>query len=233
MRQILRFPANKRYKFGLTHGGGLEVKNGDFVSEEKIKNLVQAGLNDLRVGVQSASPRILKLYNRPISAETINRASQIINKYQKNRQLLSYDIILDNPYEAKEDLITTLRFLATLPRPFSLRFYSLQLYPGTELYQQALGDSIQKFRNAYHESYRSVQGTYLNSLFYLMKFVGQKRCPLILAKFLLRKEMLFLLDRPWTNAIIRGLRNLRTIWRYWACSRLLPYFYATPYCPQG
>ena len=40
MRQIIRFPKDKKYKFGLGIGerfGGLKVKNGDFVSEEDIK----------------------------------------------------------------------------------------------------------------------------------------------------------------------------------------------------
>lgn len=40
MRQIKRFPANRSFKFGLgipERFGGLEVKNGDFVTEEDIK----------------------------------------------------------------------------------------------------------------------------------------------------------------------------------------------------
>lgn len=186
------------------------------VNEEKIKLLVEAGLNDIRMGLQSASPRTLKLYNRSISAETVAKASRIINKYLKDSQLLSYDLILDNPYEAEEDLITTLKFLLTLPRPFSLRFFSLQLYPGTKLYEKVLNekDLDRKVRSAYYDSYHSVEGTYLNALFYLMKLIGLKRCPSILGKLLLKKEILFLLNTPCVNAIIKLLRDLRSIWKY-------------------
>jgi radical SAM superfamily enzyme YgiQ (UPF0313 family) len=186
------------------------------VSEEKIKLLVDAGLNDVRMGLQSASPRVLKLYNRPISAESVDKATRIVQKCLKGEQLLSYDLILDNPYEAKEDLITTLRFLINLPRPYSLRFFSLQLYPGTQLYNKVLDDKLplKRFRDAYFGSYRSARGNYLNFLLYLMKLIGLKRCPLFVGRILLKDGMLRLLDRPFVDLTIKGLRNIRSVWRY-------------------
>tara|TARA_B100000315_G_scaffold214536_1_gene213197 strand:- start:6295 stop:7764 length:1470 start_codon:yes stop_codon:yes gene_type:complete len=185
------------------------------VREEIIKLLVNAGLDDARIGLQSASAKILKLYDRPISPDQVKRAAQIINKYFKDDQLVSYDIILDNPYETKKNIINTLRFLISLPKPFSLRFYSLQLYPGTQLFSkvESEGDSS-KFRDSYYNSYRSVQGSYLNALFYLVKFIGLRRCPLILGKILLKNEMLFLLDNPLTDGILKILRNIRSFFKY-------------------
>lgn len=186
------------------------------VTKEKIKVLVDAGLNDVRMGIQSASPRTLKLYNRPIYPETLRNSSLIINRCLGRGRLLSYDLILDNPYETKDDLITTLRFLINLPRPFGLRFFSLQLYPGTELYNKAMKDkdSGKKFRDAYKGSYRSAEGNYINFLFYLMKLIALKRCPLIIGRILLSENILFVLDNPLVNAAIRGLRNIRSLWRY-------------------
>ncbi|MBM3251253.1 MAG: B12-binding domain-containing radical SAM protein [Candidatus Omnitrophica bacterium] len=186
------------------------------VNEEKVELLMEAGLNDIRMGLQSASPRTLKLYNRPISAEAVAKASRIINKYLKDGRMLSYDIILDNPYETKEDLVTTLKFLLTLPRPFSLRFFSLQLYPGTKLYENAPSQENvnRQARSAYSGSYQSAEGTYLNAFFYLMKFIGLKRCPPVLGKLLLKKEVLFILNTPYINAVIKFLRDLRSTWKY-------------------
>ena len=187
------------------------------VTEEKVRCLIEAGLNDVRMGLQSASPRTLKtVYNRPISAESVKKASEIVNKTFSGNQILSYDLILDNPYETKEDLAATLRFLLTVPRPFTLRFFSLQLYPGTQLYKRAVEEksSLKQFRDAYHGSYRSADGNYLNALFYLMKFIGLKRCPKIVGQVLLRDEMLFLLNRPWMDMVMKALRDFRSFWNY-------------------
>jgi radical SAM superfamily enzyme YgiQ (UPF0313 family) len=186
------------------------------VTEDKIKALVGAGLNDVRMGLQSASPRILELYKRPISARIVKESSLIINKCLGDSQILSFDLILDNPYETKEDLLITLRFLLNLPRPYTLRFFSLQLYPGTELYNKVIegrGDA-KKFRDAYRGSYRSAEGSYINFLFYLMKLIGLKRCPVIIGSMLFSKNMLFILDNPVVDAAIKGIRNTRSLWRY-------------------
>lgn len=186
------------------------------VNKQKIEPLVEAGLNDVRMGIQSASPRILEIYNRPIQAETILKSSKIIHECFNGNQLLSYDLILDNPYETKEDKLITLRFLLTLPQPFTLRFFSMQLYPGTQLYTKVYNDKemVPRFKGAYYESYESAEGNYLNFLFYLMKLIGLKRCPDTIGKVLLNNNMIFLLDNPLTNTALKGLRNLRSIWRY-------------------
>lgn len=186
------------------------------VTEDKINALVDAGLNDVRMGLQSASSRILKLYNRPISAEMVKKASLIISKCLGGSQLLSYDLILDNPYEAKEDLITTLRFLIGLPRSYTLRFFSLQLYLGTELYNRVIKEkgTAKNFRDAYKGNYRSAEGSYINFLFYLMKLIGLNRCPIIIGRIMLNRNMLFILDNPVMNAAIRCLRKIRSLWRY-------------------
>lgn len=47
----------------------------------------------------------------------------------------SYDIIIDNPIETKQDLIDTLELLYKLPRPYHLNVVSLKVIPNTRLEQ--------------------------------------------------------------------------------------------------
>lgn len=192
------------------------------VTKEKIDLLVEAGLNDVRMGLQSASPSTLKLYNRPITAEMVKKASQVISDCLGQGQILSYDLILDNPYETKENLLETLKFLIDLPRPYSLRFFSLQLYPGTELYNRVISEkgSTKNFRDAYKGSYRSAGGSYLNFLFYVMKLIGLKRFPISIGRVMLNRNIVFFMDNPVMNLTMKGLRNLRSFWRYFLKLRI-------------
>ena len=46
------------------------------------------------------------------------------------------DIIVDNPIETREDVVTNLEFIYSLPRPFTLNIYSLRTIPNTHLEKQ-------------------------------------------------------------------------------------------------
>ena len=92
------------------------------VEKMKFDLLVDAGLTNVGMGIQSGSKRIIGLYNRQRvgNIEHSLKAAQILNSY-KDRLLPYYDFIVENPYETREDILDTVRLLIKLPRPYQTR----------------------------------------------------------------------------------------------------------------
>jgi anaerobic magnesium-protoporphyrin IX monomethyl ester cyclase len=107
-----------------------------FVQEEKLKILVGAGMNRLRMGIQSGSDRILEFYERPNKPGLIHHAATVITKFKNYMIPPCYDIILDNPIETKQDVEDTLKLLYSLPRPFTLNLFSLRVIPNSVMERQ-------------------------------------------------------------------------------------------------
>jgi len=105
----------------------------NYVRDEKIQILVEAGMNRVRMGIQSGSKRILDFYNRPTPIEKIRIATEILNRYASFMTPPVYDIILDNPIEKPEDTLDTLDLIYNMPRPFTLNLFSLRVIPNTVL----------------------------------------------------------------------------------------------------
>ncbi len=106
----------------------------NYVRRDKIEVLTWAGMNRVRMGVQSGSTRILDFYKRPSPPEKIEAAGEILASFAPRHHLPpSYDIIMDNPIETREDVVETLEMLYRMRRPFTLLMYSLKLIPNTEL----------------------------------------------------------------------------------------------------
>jgi anaerobic magnesium-protoporphyrin IX monomethyl ester cyclase len=153
------------------------------LTEKKLSTLIDAGLTDIRMGIQSESPRVKKLYKRNYSTGKTLEAVNLIHKYGHKIPLPRYDIILNNPWETDDDLILTLMFLSEIPVPHELNIFSLNLYPGTELYDKAKAEGIVKddlqdvYRNSYNVRADGLTGklaneSYLNNLFYLLYVYG-------------------------------------------------------------
>ena len=105
---------------------------------QKVKLLREAGLSELQVGIQSGSERTNREeYKRKISNQKVLQMAQSINDLGIN---VVYDLIFNNPYETREDLVETIDFLMKFPEPFSLQGYNLIFYPGTEITDRALKD---------------------------------------------------------------------------------------------
>jgi len=107
-----------------------------YVREDKIALLLDAGLNRIRMGIQSGSENILKFYKRPTKLSRIKEATQILNKYHKYMIAPAYDIIIDNPIETPDDTRATVDLLYEMPRPFTANVYSLRIIPNTTLAKQ-------------------------------------------------------------------------------------------------
>jgi len=108
----------------------------NYVREEKIEILLEAGMNRVRMGLQNGSARILEFYDRPSPPKIMNHAAGVLRKYRRYMIPPAYDVILDNPIETKEDVVENLVFLKNLARPFTLNIFSLRSIPNTILEKQ-------------------------------------------------------------------------------------------------
>ncbi len=54
----------------------------NYVKEDKIALLVDAGMNRVRMGIQSGSENILEFYKRPTKLKKIHEATKIFNRFK-------------------------------------------------------------------------------------------------------------------------------------------------------
>lgn len=175
------------------------------IKEELMKPMVEAGMYRIRMGIQTFTPRIAKLYQRHYPKAKILEACRVINSF-KGLQV-SYDFIIDNPWETEEETIETLRCITEMPRPFTLSVFSLTFFPGPDLYIKALQDGLVKDSNeAVKKGYYGVKPTYLNSLFFIFDVAWlPKKFKLFLLKDNVRKSKF----APLIISAIRVYRTLR------------------------
>lgn len=142
------------------------------VREDSLKHLINAGFFSIKMGIQSGSFHVRKdIYWRPETDEQIMRAANIFKKTKIPR--VGYMFITDNPWESVEDTVTSLRFISKLPRPFSLSMYSLNLYPGTELFSRALREGrITDPHDWYNKSTMTLKKNYFNMLYMWQRYTA-------------------------------------------------------------
>lgn len=105
----------------------------NYVKQEKFEMLTWAGMNRVRMGIQSGSQQILDFYKRPTPPERILEAGRVIGNFSEYQIPPAYDIIVDNPIETRQDVVDTLELLYSMTRPYTLLIYSLKIIPNTEL----------------------------------------------------------------------------------------------------
>jgi radical SAM superfamily enzyme YgiQ (UPF0313 family) len=109
----------------------------NYVKKDKFELLTWAGMNRIRMGIQSGSEDILEFYKRPSPPAKIRAAGEVIGQFAggKERYHLppAYDLIVDNPVETRRDVVDTLQLIYDMPRPYTLFIYSLKVIPNTDL----------------------------------------------------------------------------------------------------
>ncbi len=137
-----------------------------YVKREKLEILTWAGMNRVRMGIESGSERILKFYRRPTPVALIEKATQTLAQFADYHINPTYDIIVDNPIETREDVIDTLELVYRMARPFSLSIFSLRVIPNTTLEKQMLEQGFEL--EEINENYRALRPTFANVLLYLL-----------------------------------------------------------------
>ena len=135
----------------------------------KIPLLLDAGLNQVRMGIQSGSDNILAFYKRPTKLHRIKEATKVINDYKKYMVAPAYDIILENPLETPEDTRATLDLIYNMPRPFTLNIYALRIIPNTTMAKdlKERGLKVPPIDKNYFVDYVRTMG---NSLIFVLTF---------------------------------------------------------------
>lgn len=106
-------------------------------SEEKVRLLIDAGMDRLILGIQSGSENTKdNIFNRKISNDKILEIIRSLHKFKG--MLPYYDFIGMNPFESRRDLVNTIQFIKKFPTPFFIFSNNLAYYPGTMIRQRAL-----------------------------------------------------------------------------------------------
>jgi radical SAM superfamily enzyme YgiQ (UPF0313 family) len=142
----------------------------NYIREDKVELLIRAGMNRVRMGIQSGSPHILEFYNRHTPVHRIREACAVLNKFSRFMIPPSYDIILDNPVETPEDTRATLDLLYDMPKPYTLNLFSLKVIPNTRMATdlKARGIEVEGIR----KSYLGHAATLGNAAVYLITLVS-------------------------------------------------------------
>ena len=175
------------------------------VTQEKMEMLVDAGLVYVQMGIESGSARMQEVYKRKnMNNRRLVKAINIINSFKDKMYPPSYDFLLDAPYETDEDRITTLRFIAEIPKPYKLQPFALILYPGTHLYKMAKKDGLiqDEKKQIYGKSYTMSSLNYLNLL---MTFAKRGRFPGPLLKFLVSDPVVAVLNSKPLRPLVKFL----------------------------
>ncbi|KUG23989.1 radical sam domain protein [hydrocarbon metagenome] len=160
-----------------------------FITERKLSSMKSAGLAWISLGLQSGNDSVCRdIYQRPSGKQDFLKAAQIV----RNHNLAAfYDVILDNPFETDEDRIDTVLTLMETPKPFYTQFFSLSLYPGTELRKQALEKILIKGDEYQSKDYLLYDKTNINNLIRLATFLPSGWLKFLLKLFRLKPNSLW------------------------------------------
>ncbi|MCB2263036.1 MAG: B12-binding domain-containing radical SAM protein [Candidatus Thiosymbion ectosymbiont of Robbea hypermnestra] len=147
------------------------------LTEEKLQALCDAGLTGLVMGLQTGSEGIRELYGREWEKEEkLLDQARLVNRFMQQGKIrrVTYQLIVDNPWESHRDRMDTLRLVASLPRPFSISLHSLTFFPGTPLYERALSEKLIRgdaLDGAYWRSLKHLNPTPVNETLSLIKLL--------------------------------------------------------------
>ncbi|MBI4397662.1 MAG: cobalamin B12-binding domain-containing protein [Candidatus Omnitrophica bacterium] len=139
-------------------------------SRPKLAHLVNAGLDSVRMGIETGSEKTKDLYKRNDSNQKMINSVAMLNEFHDKITKIQYDIILDNPWEGDDELVETLMMLVKFKPPYCLSLFSLTFYPETGLYRKAKEDGLIKddLNDIYRKYFMGISKTYLNNLYVLL-----------------------------------------------------------------
>lgn len=112
----------------------------DLVTEDLLKKMKQAGLNCIRVGIESGSERILEAMNKGITLDQVRNASKLFKKV--GIHWTGY-FMIGVPGETVEDVYKTFDFMYEVkPDIASLAVY--EPFPGTPMFTEGLKRGLVK-----------------------------------------------------------------------------------------
>lgn len=152
-------------------------------SERKLELLIDSGLSDIRVGVQSGSNRTLEVFKRGYRAEDI---PALLAPIEKNRRTIwdppydklnvALDFICDAVWEDERDRRETIRLAQNILKQYSIFFYTLIYLPGTELFNMAVKEGWIKDRqkDIYLRGIAGVEDTIYNRILFMIAVAKER-----------------------------------------------------------
>jgi anaerobic magnesium-protoporphyrin IX monomethyl ester cyclase len=139
--QFAHFASAYKRRIGLPFGVMVSARS---FRRDKMDMLIDAGLSTVEMGVQSGSQRVLdEVFNRPLSIVKTKEVVRELGTYERRYGLsLILDFIIDNPWETREDVHQTVRYLLDIPPRSLLNVFFLTYFPGTPVYDRAVAEGI-------------------------------------------------------------------------------------------
>jgi radical SAM superfamily enzyme YgiQ (UPF0313 family) len=185
-----------------------------YVTKERIKILKDAGLVWVELGLQSGSDRVCKeIYKRmSFKANFLNAEKIIVNL----DIAVTCDVILDNPFENKEDKFETIQTLIETQKPFYPQFFSLSLYLGSGLYEKAKKECPEKIENSLKKDYLIYHNNIINDMIRLAAFLNKKHMNKIVHIYKqnpkgLKFKMILLTSKLWSSIILEPITYFKII----------------------
>ena len=130
MTEIKRRGLKPRLSFRGARINEILMMNDDFLDE-----LAEGGTHILHIGIESGSPRILKLFRKGVTVDDILEANRRLSR--NHRIIAAYNWILGTPTETPADVALTIKLITTLlqenPRAIIFQPNKFHPIPGTEL----------------------------------------------------------------------------------------------------
>jgi len=152
-------------------------------AEKKLKLLLDCGLTDIRVGVQSGSDKTLSLFKRGYKSQEI---SKLLEPIERNRTTIwpapyhrlnvAVDFICDAVWEDEADKMATISLAQKILKQYTIFFYTLVYLPGTEIYDVALKNGWIKnsINDIYLRGIAGVDDNIYNRLLFLIGVIKER-----------------------------------------------------------
>lgn len=115
--ELLHFAAAYKERVALPFFIFVTEKTVNACGADVIRGLAEAGMHTINMGIQSGSRRILQeVYRRHNTPEESLRAVRVIHEATRDLPVeILYDVITYNPEETAEDILKTIRLVASIP----------------------------------------------------------------------------------------------------------------------
>lgn len=134
--------ASRLKSLGIIWMGQARVDKVDF---ELVKHMKKCGCTSLGFGIESGSPKMLKLMNKGQTVEQIERAVKICQKLDMDMKV---QLIMGYPGEDSETISETIGLFKRLGHP-GRRFHLVTPLPGSTLYEDVVSRGIIKDEEQY------------------------------------------------------------------------------------
>lgn len=115
------------------------------IDDQVLYWLKKAGCDQIHLGVESGSDRILKLMHKGISMEQTVKA---VNLVKKHKFWLHTFLMIGFPYETLDDIRKTIDFVKNV-KPDSVNLCTFTPYPGTSLYNYCVDHKLIEHDDTY------------------------------------------------------------------------------------